>query len=179
MSEVEVKSQTGTTETSPLRGLPLEIIPGKQTDQHAKPTKESSELHRMTTPVTPVDDQRPVEEKTGRWSEEEHKLFLEGLQQHGKSWKVISQMVSTRSVVQVRTHAQKFFQKLERKNNKTKPPSVPVLSNSQARPNKRKSLPTTLPSRKKASKTPPSAKETMSRTTSLSLVNTDSFSSDL
>lgn len=49
---------------------------------------------------------------TGRWSKEEHAIFMEGLRTHGKEWKTIAQMVETRTVVQIRTHAQKYFQKL-------------------------------------------------------------------
>eukprot|EP00948_MAST-09A_sp_MAST-9A-sp1_P002766 g2766.t1 len=49
---------------------------------------------------------------SGRWTNEEHQIFLEGLQKFGKEWKKISEMIKTRTVVQTRTHAQKYFQKL-------------------------------------------------------------------
>lgn len=55
-----------------------------------------------------------LKENTGRWSSEEHKVFLKGLNEHGKQWKKIAVMIKTRSVVQVRTHAQKYFQKLSK-----------------------------------------------------------------
>jgi hypothetical protein len=80
-------------------------------------------------------------ENVGRWTAEEHRLFLQGLEQHGKGWKKIASLIKTRSVVQIRyevlelptdpyqnisacthesssllvtfrTHAQKYFQKL-------------------------------------------------------------------
>ena len=47
-----------------------------------------------------------------RWSTAEHDLFLQGLQKYGKDWKAIANEIPTRTVVQVRTHAQKYFQKL-------------------------------------------------------------------
>jgi len=53
-----------------------------------------------------------VKENTGRWTMEEHNIFLEGLKLHGKGWKQIAQMIKSRTVVQIRTHAQKYFQKL-------------------------------------------------------------------
>jgi len=53
-----------------------------------------------------------MKENTGRWQSEEHEVFLKGLNEHGKQWKKIAMMIKTRSVVQVRTHAQKYFQKL-------------------------------------------------------------------
>ena len=51
---------------------------------------------------------------SGRWTAEEHNVFLKGLRQHGKEWKKISEMIKTRTVVQTRTHAQKYFQKLSK-----------------------------------------------------------------
>lgn len=51
-------------------------------------------------------------ENTGRWTAEEHRLFLAGLEQHGKGWKKIASLIKSRTVVQIRTHAQKYFQKL-------------------------------------------------------------------
>lgn len=39
-------------------------------------------------------------------------LFLKGLEMHGKGWKKIAKLIKTRTVVQIRTHAQKYFQKL-------------------------------------------------------------------
>lgn len=84
-------------------------------------------------------------EKIGRWSDHEHQVFLEGLESYGKQWKTIAGMIGTRTVVQVRTHAQKYFQKVERsKANTEKKPE---------RFSKRKSLPSSLPSRKKTRKT--------------------------
>jgi SHAQKYF class myb-like DNA-binding protein len=47
----------------------------------------------------------------GRWTKREHELFLEGLKLYGKSWKKISNLVVTRTLVQIRTHAQKYLQK--------------------------------------------------------------------
>ena len=41
-------------------------------------------------------------------------LFLKGLEIYGKSWKKISDIVKTRTVVQIRTHAQKYLIKLEK-----------------------------------------------------------------
>lgn len=51
-------------------------------------------------------------ENTGRWTAEEHRLFLQGLEEHGKGWKKIASLIKSRTVVQIRTHAQKYFQKL-------------------------------------------------------------------
>ncbi len=48
-------------------------------------------------------------ERTGRWTEAEHDAFLEGLEMYGKRWNMISRHIKTRTVIQTRTHAQKYF----------------------------------------------------------------------
>jgi SHAQKYF class myb-like DNA-binding protein len=53
-------------------------------------------------------------EHTGRWTKEEHDAFLSGLKMYGKEWKKVAAKVKTRTVVQTRTHAQKYFQKLSK-----------------------------------------------------------------
>ncbi|EQC31508.1 hypothetical protein SDRG_10682 [Saprolegnia diclina VS20] len=55
---------------------------------------------------------------SGRWSIEEHNRFVQGLGAfpHGvlNRWRKISKAVGTRTVLQTRTHAQKFFRKLQK-----------------------------------------------------------------
>ena len=58
-----------------------------------------------------------AQERTGRWSKEEHDVFLSALQLYGKDWKKIAADIKTRTVVQTRTHAQKYFMKLLKKLN--------------------------------------------------------------
>jgi SHAQKYF class myb-like DNA-binding protein len=43
----------------------------------------------------------------GRWTEAEHLTFLQGVSEHGKDCTKISAMIPTRTILQVRTHAQK------------------------------------------------------------------------
>lgn len=45
----------------------------------------------------------------GRWTQAEHNQFLAGYQVHGKLWRKIVPFVKTRTAVQIRTHAQKYF----------------------------------------------------------------------
>ena len=45
----------------------------------------------------------------GRWSEVEEKLFGEALNLYGNDWDQIAAHVKTRSIIQIKTHAQKCF----------------------------------------------------------------------
>lgn len=51
---------------------------------------------------------------SGRWSEEEHLIFLACFLEFGKDWKQMEYYVQTRSACQCRSHAQKVLKKLER-----------------------------------------------------------------
>jgi SHAQKYF class myb-like DNA-binding protein len=67
---------------------------------------EGSDGHAM--------DEGNKTESTGRWTREEHLLFIKGLELYGKGWKKIAGLIKTRTVVQIRTHAQKYFLKLSK-----------------------------------------------------------------
>ncbi|XP_047170953.1 protein REVEILLE 1-like [Vigna umbellata] len=49
-----------------------------------------------------------------RWTDEEHKKFLEALKLYGRAWRRIEEHVGTKTAVQIRSHAQKFFSKIVR-----------------------------------------------------------------
>ena len=51
---------------------------------------------------------------TGRWSEEEHLKFIDGILEYGNEWKKVQNLIGTRSSTQARSHAQKFFLKLKK-----------------------------------------------------------------
>ena len=50
----------------------------------------------------------------GKWSQDEHKKFIEGMRLYGKNWSKIHLHIGTRTCPQARSHAQKFFRKLEK-----------------------------------------------------------------
>ena len=51
----------------------------------------------------------------GRWSQKEHLSFIKGCLLYGNNWKEIQTYIQTRSCSQIRSHSQKYFNKLDRK----------------------------------------------------------------
>mmetsp|Transcript_10745 Transcript_10745/g.12301 ORF Transcript_10745/g.12301 Transcript_10745/m.12301 type:complete len:233 (+) Transcript_10745:139-837(+) len=78
------------------------------TSQAAITTEELQKEEQTAAPFN-----RTKRRLSGWWDSKEHKRFLDGLNQHGRDWKKIADVVQTRTPVQVRTHAQKFFMRPE------------------------------------------------------------------
>ena len=49
----------------------------------------------------------------GRWSKEENDKFLEGIELFGINWKKVKKLIDTRTIIQVRSHAQKFYYRMK------------------------------------------------------------------
>ncbi|GMI95328.1 EARLY-PHYTOCHROME-RESPONSIVE1, REVEILLE 7 [Hibiscus trionum] len=58
-----------------------------------------------------------ISKQREKWTEEEHQKFLEALRLYGRGWRQIEEHVGTKSAVQIRSHAQKFFSKVVRESN--------------------------------------------------------------
>lgn len=53
----------------------------------------------------------------GRWTDEEHERFVEGLRMYGKDWQMVEDHIGSRNSAQIRSHAQKFLSKMEKEGN--------------------------------------------------------------
>ncbi|KAL9188803.1 hypothetical protein ACHAXT_007181 [Thalassiosira profunda] len=62
--------------------------------------------------------EQEAEHNTGRWTVEEHQLFLQGLEQHGMDWKKVATIVKSRTEKQIATHARKSVVELKQTNEK-------------------------------------------------------------
>ena len=59
-----------------------------------------------------IDNRNEIKKvQRGRWSEQEHKRFMEAIEIYGIQWKDIYRYVGTRTSTQVRSHAQKCLPK--------------------------------------------------------------------
>lgn len=72
-----------------------------------------------------------------RWTEEEHERFLEALKLYGRAWRKIEEYVGTKTAVQIRSHAQKFFSKVERDSNCGYPDSAKTIEIPPPRPKRK------------------------------------------
>lgn len=64
-----------------------------------------------------AEDHKSASSVRGRWTKEEQNLFNLAYQWHGKDWKKLSEIIRTRTIIQIRSHAQKIQKKLENKGN--------------------------------------------------------------
>ncbi|OMJ80496.1 hypothetical protein SteCoe_19246 [Stentor coeruleus] len=72
-----------------------------------------------------TEDYESASSKRGRWTKEEQNLFNLAFQWHGKDWKKLSEIIQTRSIVQIRSHAQKYCKKVE--SHQSKESSIPKV----------------------------------------------------
>ena len=59
-------------------------------------------------------DSNPNEYHSGRWTNDEHQKFIEGILKYGNEWKRVQSIIKTRSSTQARSHAQKFFLRMKK-----------------------------------------------------------------
>ena len=84
--------------------------------------EEEEQIHPtfQTQPIIPpiTVNETPGDHEHGRWTTQEHQLFLEGLMLFGNEWKNVQKHIRSRSATQARSHAQKFFIRLRKDLNK-------------------------------------------------------------
>ena len=82
-------------------------------EPHNISPKENSTVTDLNTPP------QNSSYNTGRWNEEEHEKFIDGILEYGNEWKSVQRIVKTRSSTQARSHAQKFVLSIKKLMDKT------------------------------------------------------------
>lgn len=112
--------------------------PSVQSD--AKLSKKKSNKDRSTSRSV-SNEEKPTKEKKekqeangnsvqGRWHKSEHDRFIEAIKKFGKDWKSVEQYIETRSGSQIRSHAQKFFNRIIKKYEIDKTEVINFIQNS-------------------------------------------------
>lgn len=115
-------SSSSIKQAPPAIVAPSTPVASSATDS-APSSPEPSPVGKRGHASTPKNSSSPKSMKanTGRWTDAEHKLFLKGLETFPyRAWKKIATLIKTRTVVQIRTHAQKYYQKLEKEEARSK-----------------------------------------------------------
>ena len=111
MSENEIK-----IEDNPTTNLFIsqKINNSEKDNQHTK--KKYIKFISIKRPHPKKENYSSVDKKkavNNRWTEEERNRFIQGIILYRNNWKKVKTLFTTRSAAQVRSHAQKFFNKLK------------------------------------------------------------------
>ncbi|KAI4365796.1 hypothetical protein MLD38_021754 [Melastoma candidum] len=86
-------------------------------DQNESPTPEQflKDVQSLgNDPAPKVRKPYTITKQREKWTDEEHQSFLEALKLYGRGWRQIEEHIGTKTAVQIRSHAQKFFTKVAR-----------------------------------------------------------------
>ena len=94
------------------------ITKKKNTGPTTKRKRSSSLASSSSSSITSLSSFSPKpSQSSGRWTHGEHQAFLVGLKECGREWKKVASRIPTRTSAQIRSHAQKYFAKLQRDQN--------------------------------------------------------------
>lgn len=85
----------------------------EESSTQAKPKKEKKP--KKQDGGEEADTPKDPNSVTGRWNKDEHEKFIDAIRKFGKDWKMVEQYIETRTGAQIRSHAQKFFNRLIKK----------------------------------------------------------------
>ncbi|KAF8085495.1 hypothetical protein N665_0665s0005 [Sinapis alba] len=119
---------------------------------HETSTNRISNAAKARKPYT-------VSKQREKWSEEEHERFLEAIQLYGRAWRQIQEHIGTKTAVQIRSHAQKFFSKVAREADSGSDGSIKTVVIPPPRPKRKPTHPYPRKSPVPCSESPSSAME--------------------
>ncbi|KAJ0106177.1 hypothetical protein Patl1_19506 [Pistacia atlantica] len=130
---------------------------------------ENDALPKVRKPYT-------ITKQREKWTEEEHQRFLEALKLYGRGWRQIEEHVGTKTAVQIRSHAQKFFSKVVRESNGGAESSIKPIEIPPPRPKRKPMHPYPRKSTDVLQGTPVSNQPERSPSTNVSVLDKDNQS---
>ncbi|KAL5200727.1 hypothetical protein ABZP36_021930 [Zizania latifolia] len=108
--EVKISDERDSSDLPINKSLSLDVVKStSMNDATAMQPNEGMEEF-------PIKVRKPytISKQREKWTEQEHDKFLEALKLYGRSWRQIQEHIGTKTAVQIRSHAQKFFSKVVR-----------------------------------------------------------------
>ncbi|CAL0323900.1 unnamed protein product [Lupinus luteus] len=134
---MEMQDQTeGSRSNNSRSGCNSHSTGGKQSENVVQSWDVTSAVNNHTPKA-----RKPytISKQREKWTEEEHQKFLEALKLYGRGWRQIEEHIGTKTAVQIRSHAQKFFSKIVRESDSSAETSIQPIDIPPPRP-KRKPL---------------------------------------
>ncbi|KAH7549459.1 hypothetical protein JRO89_XS13G0035300 [Xanthoceras sorbifolium] len=114
------------------------VTAGGDCGSKAESSTRLKELYSFENdPVPKVRKPYTITKQREKWTEEEHQRFLEALKLYGRGWRQIEEHVGTKTAVQIRSHAQKFFSKVVRESNGSIESSIKTVEIPPPRPKRK------------------------------------------
>lgn len=90
-------------------------IDNKEDKVHSESESEEGKTKTPKDKITKEKTEVNGNSVQGRWNKQEHERFIDAIKKFGKDWKTVEQYIETRSGSQIRSHAQKFFNRIIKK----------------------------------------------------------------
>lgn len=125
--DIQILSEDARSKTTSPSSGDLPLTSGLQSPAHRQ---DKDQVVSGDDYAIKVRKQYTITKQRERWTDEEHHKFLEALKLYGRAWRHIEEHIGTKTAVQIRSHAQKFFSKVVRESsineeNTVKPIEIP------------------------------------------------------